>query len=247
MNKDPDDLTEDIEQTWAYINSRYKKMDEIELEDGTVRRLGNNEPPEGLVSSLNIPLYGTTPTTPIIPRDKWKVTDLSRFTPPIKDQDGIGACLTADTEVLTDKGWVGWPDYNGTDLLGTVNPTTHMLEFQKSLKNHVIEHDGEMVYSTNRRIDFGVTPDHRMYLRKWDEKARTLSDDYSFTLAKDIGWYAGLLDAPSGFVGTGLKKIEIEGDRVYDGDDFMALLGLITSDGYAGGADSTKNHVAFCN
>jgi hypothetical protein len=156
------------------------------------------------------------------------------------DQDGLGLCHTADTEVLTEKGWVAWPEYNYSDLLATVSPASGLLEFQAPFQRHVYPYDGEMVHSTNRRLDFGVTPDHRMLVRKWDERRRTLSDRYTFQRAGEIGWYAGLMAAPVGFVGTELKRIAIPGDREYDGDDFVALLALVTSDGYAGGAEGVR-------
>src|SRR3954451_21214594 len=137
------------------------------------------------------------------------------------DQDGLGLCHTADTEVLTDKGWVPWPEYNFSDLLATVNPVSGFLEFQAPFERHVYPYAGEMIHSTNRRLDFGVTPDHRMFVRKWDERRRTLSDKYTFQRAGDIGWYAGFMHAPRGFIGTELVEIEIEDDRRYDGDDFI--------------------------
>lgn len=161
------------------------------------------------------------------------------------DQNGDGFCHTADTEVLTDRGFVAWPDYNWTDLLATVNPVTHAMEFQPPFQKHVYDYDGPMVYSTNRRVDFAVTPDHMMYVRKWDERARKLSNSYSFVRAGDVGWYCGLLHAPSGHYGTELVELEIPGDRRYDGDDLIALLGRIVSDGYAGGTDNTRNWVSF--
>jgi hypothetical protein len=166
---------------------------------------------------------------------------------PFLHQNGHGYCHTADTEVLTERGWVGWPDYNGTDLLGTMNRATGLLEFQAPLARQVFEYSGEMVHSTNRRIDFGVTPNHRMLVRKWDERRRTLSDAYSFVHASDMGWYVGLPHATRGFIGTELKRVAVEGDREYDGDDFIAMLGLVTSDGYAGGTEKTKNWVSFAS
>lgn len=166
---------------------------------------------------------------------------------PSLDQNGQGYCATADTEVLTEKGFVPYPEYNWTDLLGTVNQATHELEFQAPFEKHVYEYDGPMIYSTNRRLDFGVTPDHQMYVRKWDERRRTLSDRYSFCRAGDIGWYAGMLASPSGYRGTEIVELEVPDDRRYDGDDFFAMLGLIVSDGYAGGTDNTRNWVSFAS
>ena len=163
------------------------------------------------------------------------------------DQDGHGYCVTEDTEVLTPNGWVAYPNYNWSDPLATVNPLTHRMEYQVPFQRHVYEYDGPIIGSTNRRLDFAVTPDHHMYVRKWDERRRTLSSRYSFVRAADIGWYAGFMHAPSGWLGTDVMELEVPGDRRYDGDDFVALLGLIASDGYAGGTDKTHNLVSFAS
>lgn len=166
---------------------------------------------------------------------------------PSRDQNGRGYCHTADTEVLTEKGWVMWPDYDWTTALGTVNPLTHRLEFQRPFEKHVYDYDGPMVYSTNRRVDFGVTPDHQMLVRKWDHPNRTLASNYSTVRAADIGWYAGLMHAPAGQRGTEFVEVEVPGDRRYKGDDLIALMGLIVSDGYAGGSEKTRNWVSFAS
>lgn len=166
---------------------------------------------------------------------------------PSLNQGQYGYCATADTEVLTENGWVMYPDYDWTTPVGTVNQMTHALEFQRPFEKHVYEYDGEMFYSTNRSLDFGVTPDHQMYVRKWDENKRTLSNQYSFVKMKDLGWYAGFMPSPSGQIGTEIVELEVPGDRRYDGDDFFAMLGLIVSDGYAGGTDNTKNWVSFAS
>lgn len=166
---------------------------------------------------------------------------------PCLDQNGRGYCHTADTEVLTEKGWVAWPEYNYTDLLATVSPATGAMEFQAPFERHVYEYDGEMVHSTNRRLDFGVTPDHRMMVRKWDEAKRTLSDEYTFQRAGEIGWYAGFMNAPRGWLGTELVEVEVPGDRRYDGDDFVALLSLIVSDGFAASYEHSGDLVSFAS
>lgn len=163
------------------------------------------------------------------------------------DQNGDPYCVTEDTEVLTPNGWVAYPKYNWTDPLATVNPLTHRMEYQVPFERHVYEYDGPVVGSTNRRLDFAVTPDHQMYVRKWDERERTLSDRYSFVRAADLGWYAGFMHAPSGWLGTDVVELEVPGDRRYDGDDFVALLGLVASDGFAGGTEKTNNLVSFAS
>lgn len=164
---------------------------------------------------------------------------------PALDQNGQGFSHSADTEILTNNGWVAWPDYNGTDLLASVNQLTGLMEFQAPTERHAYEYTDEMVYGTNRRLDFGVTGNHRMMVRKWNEAKRTLSDQYSFVRADKIGWYCGMMHAPRGFIGTNYDRLSIDGDRDYAGDDFLAMVALIVSDGYVRG-DGNFGHVSFC-
>lgn len=220
---------------------------DIQDESGEVRYL---MPEEFQKPDLTLArgVFGDTAGSPdlILPA-QWKPVSLKGIAPPILDQNGIGACHVDDTEVLTANGWVAFTDYNGKDLLATVDPVTHQMQFQAPTRLQAYDYVGEVIHSTNRRLDFGVTPEHRMLVRKWDESARTLSKDYSFTTAGALGWYTGLLDAPSGFLGTGLNRVTIPGDREYDGNDFVSLLALLSADGFAGGSEASKNRVSFCN
>jgi hypothetical protein len=175
---------------------------------------------------------------------KSRISDLLDW--PSLDQKSDGYCVTEDTECLTQDGWIRWSDYNYEDPIATVNPVTHVMEYQKPTKAHVYEYKGEMIYSTNKRVDFGVTPGHRMYVRRWNERKRTLSDYYEFVAAKNLGWYCGLMHAPNGHIGLDLERVSVPDDREYDGDDFFAMLSLVVSDGYAGGSESTRRLVSFC-
>lgn len=181
---------------------------------------------------------------PNVPMTSWAAKDLRNYWSPILDQNGHG-CHEEGTEVLTEHGWQDWSAWDGSSLLATVNPDTQALEFQRATRRQAIEYDGPMVYSSNRRVDFAVTPNHRMLVRKWDEQQRTLAPNYSFTTADNLGWYAGLMAAPTGFVGADLQSLAV-GNREYAGDDFVALVALIVSDGWAGGTTHTRNRVSFC-
>src|SRR5260370_4181316 len=105
---------------------------------------------------------------------------------PSRDQNGKGYSHDADTECLTVNGWIPWSGYNGTDLLASVNPITGMMEFQAPTERHAYEYKDEMFHSTNRRLDFGVTRNHRMLVRRWDDNKKTLSDEYTFQRADEI-------------------------------------------------------------
>jgi len=205
-----------------------------------------------------------SPDAPVIPRSEWseRIKEMERTKSrlsdirnigdngkPIRslDQNGQGYCVTEDSEYLTQSGWVPVSSYDGTVPVATINPKTLRTEYQFPSIVHQYEYDGEMVYSTNRRIDFGVTPQHRMFVRQWDESQRTLSSQYSFVQAGDIGWYSGLLSAPSPQIGTHIEEIAVPGFAAINGDDFFAILGLIVSDGFAGGVEKNRNVVSFAS
>lgn len=62
-------------------------------ENGIERFLGNNPAPMRYIWTV----YGDGADQPLILRSQWKPITLQQWTPPIKDQDGIGACNAFDT------------------------------------------------------------------------------------------------------------------------------------------------------
>jgi hypothetical protein len=122
--------------------------------------------------------------------------DLREFMPPVYDQHDIGSCHDDQTEVLTENGWKLFKDVseNG-EKLATVNPKTSELFYEQPSNLLKLPYNGKMVVGKNQNtIDFRVTPNHKMLLRKWNESARTLNHNYEFIDADDIGWYAGLMN-----------------------------------------------------
>lgn len=183
---------------------------------------------------LSTPPGGLPPHT-----DLRKVFEFDLF-----DQGELG-CHDDKTEVLTEKGWTPWSEYQGDTLLGTMNPATGLLEFQAPLALHAYDYDGELYHSGHRSLDFALTPNHRMFVRRWDQKARTLRPDYQFCEARNLGWYAGLPHATAGFLGVQLDKVAV-GRRTYSGDDFLALIAAVISCGWVGGTESNWNTISFC-
>jgi hypothetical protein len=112
---------------------------------------------------------------------------------PRRDQHAEGSCHRADTEVLTELGWMPWPKITGEERLATVDPNTRKMIFERPVRLFRYHYVGPLVCVRNRSIDFGVTPDHKMLVRKWDESKRMLANEFSFVPAKDLGWYSGLL------------------------------------------------------
>lgn len=169
--------------------------------------------------------------------------DLRPNCPVVYDQGFLG-CHQEDTEVLTENGWQLWGDYDKS-LLATVNPITKMLEYQAPSALQSYEYKGLMHYANHRSLDFAVTPNHRMFVRKWDEKNRILSNTYNFTEIDKIGWYSGLLASPLGFIGTEVKQVKI-GRLSLTGDDLLGLIALVISDGWVGATEDNIHSVNFC-
>lgn len=166
--------------------------------------------------------------------------------------DSIG-CHDEHTEVLTDRGWQRWPDYDGSPV-GTMNVNTGLLEFQQPLATIRYDYDGPLYYSNHKLCDFALTPNHRMLRRK--HKVLTHRHDYikgsSHHGPLEFDEVTGLLRGryllpacPTGFVGADIQKLRV-GDKEWIGDDFVAMVAIILSCGWAGGSESTRNKVSFC-
>ena len=227
------------------------EIEEIVDQEGLVRRLGSLLPQQGFVSSFNTfeeehPVWDDD--------DVKRVTTNKDRTPRrkvfekewIQNQQSHG-CHDEATEVLTERGFVKWTDYNWTDKLGTMNPESGSLEFQQCLEKYVYDYDGEMYFSEHGSLDFVLTPNHRMVVRPWNEQQRKLSLNSQFKEIKDIGWYSGIPASTSGWTGIELERVSVDGSIELLGDDFVAMISLICSDGWAGGElSSVRNQVSYC-
>jgi len=161
-----------------------------------------------------------------------------------------GDCHSSDSEVLTEHGWTPWPEYDGSSLLGTMNQRTGRLEFQAPSAIIRREHDGPMVYADHKRIDFAVTPNHRMWCRPYKipkpyVAGGSFYEGIQFRHAGSMPTRFLIPGATSGFIGTKLRLLEI-GGRPWDGTDFLRLLAVILSDGYASSGETNRNRIGFC-
>ncbi len=77
---------------------------------------------------------------------------------------GHYGCYSEDTEVLTDSGWVYWPQVTTNHSLAAVNIKDGSIRFEKPTALQVVPFAKEdHLYEVNsQKIDFAVTLDHRM-------------------------------------------------------------------------------------
>ena len=74
-----------------------------------------------------------------------------------------GSCYSADTEVLTRRGWLTFDKVDiATDEFATRNQKTKDFEWQEATYFHEADHDGEMYAFASKSLDLLVTPNHRM-------------------------------------------------------------------------------------
>ncbi|QLH79470.1 hypothetical protein HZS55_20180 [Halosimplex rubrum] len=97
-------------------------------------------------------------------------------------------CFTPDTDVLTPEGVRGIRDLDVGDEVYSLDPETMQMEVKPVVETQAYpDYEGELVDVQTDKIDFRVTPNHRMLVRKnekngisWDE------DDYRFVEAGDL-------------------------------------------------------------
>ncbi|NEQ40488.1 MAG: FAD-dependent thymidylate synthase [Okeania sp. SIO3I5] len=77
---------------------------------------------------------------------------------------GHYGCYSADTEVLTNQGWMTWNEVTYSTQLLTVNTDTKEAWFEKPNQLYEYDIDDELYYVQSNFIDLLVTKDHRMII-----------------------------------------------------------------------------------
>jgi hypothetical protein len=89
--------------------------------------------------------------------------------------------------VLTDEGWKPWPKVDGTEAFGTLNPVSGELEYQKAIQIFRADYFGQMYRVQSEQVDLLVTPNHRMWVQRYDTRAaRRGEQQFAIELPNDI-------------------------------------------------------------
>jgi hypothetical protein len=173
-------------------------------------------------------------------------------------RDNCRTCYSDDTETLTKRGWVAWPEVRDWDVLATRNPRTGKFEWQRPSRLTKAIYNGKMVGFKGQSVDLLVTPNHRMmgyYPAESDRIVFNRADEvaklgrhrqfgYQFRVPVDCKWVGTL---PS----TG-KRVRLESqythgypghNKTYDVDlkDWVAFLGLYVAEGSCAGSMNAVN------
>lgn len=95
---------------------------------------------------------------------------------------GIVACYDDQTEVLTDDGWKAWSNVSYDDQLAVMVDGVGRFDYPEELYSY--EYEGPMYGCSTERIDYLVTPNHRMCCRI--ENYRGVRPGYRFRPAEDV-------------------------------------------------------------
>lgn len=98
-----------------------------------------------------------------------------------------GACYSADTEVLTRRGWFRFDETFKDDEFATRHPVTKAFEWQRSHYFHCQDWTGrKMIQFKSRTLDLLVTPTHRMLVQVKSSMYSGYNSPEQILLAQDI-------------------------------------------------------------
>ena len=120
-------------------------------------------------------------------------------------------CFTPDTEVLTPSGLRGIRELEVGDEVYSLDPETMAMEVKPVVETHAYpDYRGELVDIETSKMDFRVTPNHRMLVRK-NERNGISEEEYSFVEAGELD-AATNYELPHDWDGPGgepLKTVDI--------------------------------------
>jgi hypothetical protein len=133
-------------------------------------------------------------------------------------------CFSEDTEILTDRGFVGYEYIQDGENVLTLNLDTDKLEYQQILSKYVYDNFTEMVSLKNKFGEILVTPKHRMIFKNTtNAKIKTPSRKW-FECTAEESIDKSVVEIPTG----GFS----DGDDYPFSNRFAELLGLVISEGH---------------
>jgi hypothetical protein len=138
---------------------------------------------------------------------------------------GPFACLSGDTEFLSQEGWVRIDQWDN-HLIAQYDPSTDIMTFNNPVNYINQPYNGEMYHFKSRGLDMVLTPNHRvLFNKKYNNKvfrvitAKEVFDEHNKLLS---GW-DGMI--PTAFNYEGKSSIDLS-------DDELRLMVAICADGH---------------
>ena len=152
-------------------------------------------------------------------------------------------CVSDDTDILTPKGWINIVDLNKKDKVYTLNAEKDRIETEPVLKMNEYDYDGELINAKSRYVDQLVTPNHRMWVKRYGK------ENYEFIEAKDcLKSYS--FKATSNLAIRGPKKIKLGSYKV-DVNLWAKFLGIWMAEGCTweakeGSSNPSRRETCLC-
>lgn len=145
---------------------------------------------------------------------------------------GIRSCFDPETEILTETGWVAFPDLQPEVKVATLNPEGKV-EYHVPDEYIVQPYIGEMYRFANSKFDFCVTPNHWMYVRSKTNKLQFIradEDKYWQSWRALTGGDFGGEEVEWFELGTPPRNAKVKVEKILM-DDWLEFLGYYISEG----------------
>lgn len=155
----------------------------------------------------------------------------------IEDVKEMLACYDDQTEVLTEEGFKFYKDVKDDDKIGCFDPETKELQYHNFVERMEYDYDGEMVKFKTKYVDLLVTPNHKMYLKRYRRK----DESWKFEYARDVKTDTQFCSTADWVGETPPKFIDIEGEKI-PSEIFFEFMGWFLSEGsVCNGLSNVKN------
>jgi thymidylate synthase (FAD) len=138
---------------------------------------------------------------------------------------GHYGCYSSDMEVLTENGWIFWPDVTKETVLASYDTKTGLVNFEKPTAVQRWDYKGKMYHLEGQALDFLVSPDHRMIVQS-RKKDGSWTERYAIS-AEEI-YNKPVRYSTSGNLSENERLVV---NTPIDNPSFWALIGFWVGDG----------------
>lgn len=161
---------------------------------------------------------------------------------PLIDGDGNwGTCHDKETKVLTSSGWKFFNDISYEDELASVDPESGNLIFEKPTNIIKYKFNGDLIIGKHNSLDFAVTPDHKMVVKKYNRHTSEFEERFKFIEANQLPTYSRLINRFWQNKDLNTNPIILEEELISNGDIlprveipmdvWVQFLGIFLADG----------------
>jgi thymidylate synthase (FAD) len=148
-------------------------------------------------------------------------------------------CYDDQTEVLTQSGWVPWPEVSGEELFAT-RTRDGRLEYQPALRLVRKEFRGHMIGFKGMSLDLLVTPDHRVLASCHTTRSGRENPVFSLKPAHSVLWRSHRHISTATWAGESLDVFHLDGEEIR-ALPLLRLVGFFIGDGNL----SASNAITF--